>query len=211
MTVEVFRDIPGYEGLYQVSNIGRVKSLPRSGDNNPSGRRLHERILKPDVNQHSHTQYHRVTLCKNGKTRRFLVHRLVASIFIPNPDNKPDINHIDFNGGNNNVDNLEWVTKAENMQHSDIAGRQIKPKMMGMEKSRSIRQQTAEVRFKQLLGDNFIRTWIGGEVPGFNYTKGKRFVEYKCLQCGVIHIDKHVYLYNRSGKCRNCHTRRMKI
>ena len=116
---EIFKDIKGYEGLYQVSNLGNVKSLPK-GDGNGNK----ERILKFDnSNKTNTTTYLRVTLSGNGKTKRFSVHRLVAEAFIPNPDNKPHVNHIDNNGENNTVANLEWCTHSENMVHAQKQGR----------------------------------------------------------------------------------------
>lgn len=72
------------------------------------------RFLKPDVNR----GYKRVTLCHDGITTRHLVHRLVAEAFVPNPEGKPHVNHLDGNPSNNNVDNLEWCTPSENEYHS---------------------------------------------------------------------------------------------
>ena len=100
--IEQWKDVKGYEGLYQVSSIGRVKSL-----------RI-DRMLKPN----NHHEYNRVSLVKDGKKRNCLVHRLVAMAFIPNPSNKKQINHINKNRSDNRVDNIEWVTQRENTNHS---------------------------------------------------------------------------------------------
>ena len=105
---EEWRDIEGYLGLYQVSNKGRVKSLERIDSNNHP---IKEKILKPGVNQ---IKWRRVRLCKNGKSKMWSVHRLVALAFIPNPNNYPVINHRDEDGSNNNVENLEWCTVTYN-------------------------------------------------------------------------------------------------
>jgi len=119
---EIWRDIKGYEGLYQVSNLGRVKSLSRKYKHNMFGKKIiyktsKERLLTININQ----GYAHVVLCKNGKCKQKLLHRLIAQSFIPNPENKPNINHIDGNGLNNNLDNLEWCTQKENIKHaSDI-------------------------------------------------------------------------------------------
>ena len=105
--IEIFKDIPGYEGLYQVSNIGRVKSLPRNGTINK------ERIL----NQENSKGYKRVSLNKNNKAKHFSVHRLVAEAFIPNPLNKPQIDHINTVKDDNRVINLRWCTAKENQRN----------------------------------------------------------------------------------------------
>ena len=101
---EVWKDISGYEGHYQVSDQGRVKSLKQGK----------ERILKPinDVNG-----YLRVNLWKNGDKKNYLIHRLVAMTFIPNPQNFTQINHIDEDKSNNNVNNLEWCTAKYNINY----------------------------------------------------------------------------------------------
>ena len=102
---EVFKDIKDYEGLYQVSNLGRVKSLQMGK----------ERILKPSFDRYG---YFHVTLCKNKKRKGFTVHRLVAQTFIQNPLNLPQINHIDGNKTNNNITNLEWCDLSYNIKHA---------------------------------------------------------------------------------------------
>lgn len=107
---EEWKTIPDYPA-YQVSNFGRVKSFKRSKS----------RILKSVVNCKG---YLCVELCKNGKGKLFFVHRLVAQAFIPNPENKPEINHIDGHPLNNHFSNLEWCTRAENMRHAVDTGLQ---------------------------------------------------------------------------------------
>lgn len=107
---EEWRDIKGFEGLYVVSNTGKVKALERLVMNNGGLQHKHERILKPHIDR----GYKSVVLCKDGKTYPRAVHRLVAIAFIPNLDNKPNVDHIDTNPSNNNVENLKWVTQKEN-------------------------------------------------------------------------------------------------
>lgn len=122
--MEIWKDISEYEGLYQVSNLGRVRSLERIIVNkNGEYQRYNEMLLKFDVMLSSNTKYHRVTLCKNHKTKRFFVHRLVALMFIPNPSSKEYVNHIDNDGINNSIFNLEWCTHSENMLHAQKQGR----------------------------------------------------------------------------------------
>ena len=101
---EIWRDIDGYEGLSQISNKGRVKSLKWGK----------ERILKPLINS---SGYLKVGLCKNGRVDQLQLHRLVAESFIANPENKPQVNHKDENKLNNCVNNLEWSTAKENSNY----------------------------------------------------------------------------------------------
>lgn len=105
--IEIWKDITGYEGLYQVSNLGRVKSTQYFHGTN-------ERILKPIS---THNGYFRVHLRKDGKLKTFKIHRLVAEAFIPNPDNLPQINHKDEDKTNNRVDNLEWCSARYNCNY----------------------------------------------------------------------------------------------
>ena len=116
---EIWKDVPGYEGLYQVSNMGLVKSLARTRKAYTPGKGsweapVNERILKAHITRH----YFSVVLAKDGNKKTTSVHRLVAKAFIPNPLEKPQVNHIDGNKINNRADNLEWVTAKENTIHS---------------------------------------------------------------------------------------------
>ena len=107
---EVWKDVIGYEGLYQVSNLGRVKSFPRHGT--PSNC---ARILK----QHKDGKgYKRLWLCKEGIQKNYKVHRLVAEAFLPNVDNLPQVNHKDENKANNSVSNLEWCNNQYNAPYN---------------------------------------------------------------------------------------------
>lgn len=105
---ESWKDIEGYEGLYQVSNKGNVKSLV---DNN--GVSI-EKILKPFIGSNGYLQ---VILYKNKTSKIYAVHRLVANAFLPNPTNLPCVNHKDENVENNNVENLEWCTYKDNCNY----------------------------------------------------------------------------------------------
>lgn len=107
MENEIWKDVVGYDGLYQVSNLGRVKSV---------GSYYHKEIILKE--QFFKQGYSKTTLYKKGKPKSFKTHRLVALAFIHNPENKPQINHKDGNKSNNCVDNLEWVSAKENMQHA---------------------------------------------------------------------------------------------
>lgn len=109
---EVWKPIIGYEGLYEISNIGRVKSLNKVRVN---GVWYNEKIIRPKPNKDI---YHRVELSKNGKRRIIGVHQLIGWSFIPNPENKPNINHKNGIRNDNRVENLEWCTQKENIQHA---------------------------------------------------------------------------------------------
>ena len=111
MTEEVWRDVKGYEGLYQVSNMGRVKSLGRK---DRFGRVIKERILEPAV---THNGYMRVGLHVDGKRKMLRVHRLVCEAFHENPDNKSEVNHVNEDKTDNRACNLEWSTRTENCNH----------------------------------------------------------------------------------------------
>lgn len=102
---EIWKDIEGYEGLYEISSFGRVKSYNGYGH-------AKKILLKPGK-----CRYYNVILSKNGEKKSFLIHRLVAQAFIPNPNNCAYINHKDENKLNNNVDNLEWCTQKYNCNY----------------------------------------------------------------------------------------------
>lgn len=115
MENEIWKDIKGYEGLYQVSNLGRIKSLERKSKTKGNVEYIKkEKVLKE---RFSHG-YVSVILYKNGTKKNFRVHRLVAKAFLVNPKNLPQINHINFNRSDNRIENLEWVTAKENIQHN---------------------------------------------------------------------------------------------
>ena len=114
-----WRPIKGYEGLYEVSNTGEIKSLPKVRKNGSGYYIQKEKLLRQS---NTTTGYKKVELVKDGKRKSLKVHRLVAQAFIPNPQNKPQVNHLDGNKINNNVSNLEWATISENVQHGYDTG-----------------------------------------------------------------------------------------
>lgn len=118
---EIWKDVPDFSG-YQVSNLGRVKTLTRKVWNpaNGSYSLIKGGIMKEDCVGKVYAQ---INLRKNGKYKKFLLHRLVAWVFIPNPDNLPEVNHKNCNKRDNRSDNLEWATRLTNAQHANRNGR----------------------------------------------------------------------------------------
>lgn len=111
---EIWKNIEGYEGKYQVSNLGRVKSMIGQ-----------EKVLHPKKHRNGHLQ---IGLHKDKKRKTMYIHRLVAQAFIPNPDNLPCVNHKDENPNNNNVDNLEWCTQKYNCNYGTRVDRIMETK-----------------------------------------------------------------------------------
>lgn len=126
---EIWKDVPNYEGIYQVSNLGNIKSLKydRTGE---------ERILKTNKDSGG---YLKVNLYKNRKPKTYLVHRLVATVFLPNPDNLEEVNHINQIKNDNRVSNLEWCDAKYNCNYGTRNDRMVstrtKKNSYGAEKS----------------------------------------------------------------------------
>lgn len=133
---EIWKDIPGYEGLYQASNLGRIKSLPKYNNH-------YERIMKQTINPRDKRLS--VILCKNPQAhKRISVHRLVALSFIENPNGYAEVNHKDENPQNNTAENLEWCSRKYNMNYGTT------PKRLNIKKKKSvigIREDGKELMF----------------------------------------------------------------
>lgn len=192
---EIFKDIIGFEGNYSISNKGRVISKKRTA-----------KYLKFDISVCNHTSYGRVTLCKDGDTSRHLIHRLVAEHFIENPKNKPHVNHIDNDGLNNCVTNLEWCTASENMQHSVIQGRQVKSQQRATEAAVITNYRRYINVWKNKLGGRFLSFHPAETVDQGTNTKPCAAVTYYCMSC---HTERLCFtnareLTKHNGKCPNC-------
>ena len=139
MSEEIWKDIEEYEGLYQVSNLGRVYSVKRN---------KYKKLSKDKDG------YLFVCISKQGKHKGYRVHRLVAQAFIPNPENKPQINHIDGDKTNNVMKNLEWVTCKENIIHAHKNGLSYKAKGKDhFNYGKSLAEETKEKMSKKRKGE----------------------------------------------------------
>lgn len=136
MNKEIWKDIPNYEGLYQASSLGRIKSLNFNG----TGK---EKIMRPRTGN----RYYMIALWKDRKRKDLLLHRVIAETFIENKENKPFVNHKDENCFNNSVNNLMWCTHKENMN-------------WGTRNERISKHSSKKRKINQYdLNDNFIKQW----------------------------------------------------
>lgn len=173
---EMWKDIEGYEGLYQVSSLGRVKSLERLVKNNKKGgfRLIKEKVLSLCS---SGRKYYYVTLNKGFSRQKVYIHRLVAEAFLPNPENKPCIDHINTIKTDNRIENLKWVTAHENTQNP-ITLQRIKDACTEDEIKR-------QIQVKKNNG-----TWNGRKV--FQYSKDGAFIaEYETLSDAAKVLKKN--------------------
>lgn len=160
MENEVWKDIKGYEGLYQVSNLGNIRSL--NAMINCKGARgidkhiRYGRVLSKAIGT---TGYYIIVLSKNSKTKQARIHRLVAEAFIDNPNNYPCVNHIDGNKLNNNVDNLEWCSHSHNNKEAYRLG--LKKSTWKGKINKENPNSKPIMQFD--LEDNFIRNWESAE------------------------------------------------
>lgn len=118
---EIWKDVIGYEGIYKVSNLGRVKSIERTKQNYSKRQFVPSCFLKPYIS----VGYYKVDLSKNRKRKRYFIHRLLGDHFIPNPENKKTINHKNGIKTDYRLENLEWATQSEQMKHALETGLRI--------------------------------------------------------------------------------------
>ena len=136
MGIPVLKDIPGYEGRYSASADGRIYSHKT------------KRWLKPNISRNG---YESVELFNKGMRKRMLIHRLIAIAFIPNPENKEQVNHRDENKRNNSIENLEWSTRKENMNYGTRTLRQINSTDYTSEKRKNIARENGKAAAKPVL------------------------------------------------------------
>ena len=188
----MFKDIMGYEGLYQINDEGDVKSTPSDGKP--------KRMLKQEIVKRKHTNYKRVSLSKNGIVTKHQVHRLVARAFISNEWDKPHVNHLDNNGENNWKNNLEWCTHSENMKHAQSQGRLFNAQSKG---GKTLGKTTSsKTKWKERIG----LAYNGIVIKSIN-TQGKHpRGDVECLLCGKDYeISLEALLMNRKTTgCKSC-------
>lgn len=184
---EIWRDIEGFEGLYQVSNLGNVKSL---GNN----KNKKEKILKPSKNIWGYLQ---VWLIKDGRRYAKTVHRLVAEAFIPNPDNLPEINHKSEDKTDNSVKNLEWCTHEYNMNYGNrnkkIAKKLSKP-VICIETGIFFSSTMDAERKTGINSGNISNCCLGRQKHAGGYS-WKYATAEDILRNGLQYADKEVFLY----------------
>lgn len=146
-TIENWKPVIGYEGIYEISNKGLIRSIDRVIQINGTSHRIKGRVLSIYTDN---LGYQRITLSKEGKLHTMCIHKLVAEAFIPNPENKPCIDHIDTNPSNNCVDNLRWCTHSENMNNP-----------LTILNSREGHKHKPVLQYD--LKDNFITEYISGK------------------------------------------------
>jgi hypothetical protein len=175
MSEEIWKAIAGYEAQYEVSNFGRIKSL----NFNRTGK---ERILKSVTIKSGYCQ---VSLCENNNCIIHSVHRLVAKAFIPNPENKPEVNHINGVKADNRVENLEWNTQSENGSHAYKTGLS------------KVSEKTRLAVSKNGKDSQIISTWINEkldlEFTGNSLELVRAFPDQKLSQGALSHVRTDKY------------------
>lgn len=195
---EIYKAIEGYEGRYEVSNLGNVRTL--------FGRvnKLTEpKIMNPEIFHKPYTSYARVQL--SNPRKRFLVHRLVATAFIANLEDKPQVNHIDNNGLNNSIENLEWVTGSENLLHAQRQGRLTTAQSSGGV-SQGIKTTKEAIESAEALVGNIYGNWKVIESLGLKSvgTKNIKRVQLMCVCIGCNNLYKVDRFQLTNGKAKVC-------
>ena len=198
---EVYVPIKGYEDRYEVSNKGNIRTL-KSRVNTLKI----PKILNPEIVNKNYTKYARVQL--SNPRQRISVHRLVAEHFLINTENKPIVNHKDNNGLNNSVENLEWVTQSENLQHSQNQGRLYKSQSKGGIVTSTNARIKALEKANSFIGTIF-GTWKVTQNLGF-LPVGKQGIKRihficECINCNNKYkVVKEYLLKKKPKKCNIC-------
>ena len=189
--MEKWKQIKGYEGLYEVSIYGNVKSFHKNTEG---------KIMCLSTQKNSHTNYKALILVdKDGNKKSVRVHRLVAEAFIPNHKNKRFVNHIDNNGENNKVENLEWCTQSENIQYSQNQNRSEQ-----IHKANKIQSEKAKKNRESMIGKKYGKWLVLKALPKDYTTKTIAKMMCRC-ECGTEKEVDMISLKNgRSTQCKSC-------
>lgn len=144
--VEIWKPVVGYEGLYEVSNFGRVKGISRMVKGKFNNLRYQKETMR--IQQINNRGYCTLRLCKDGKYKQHFVHRLVATAFIPNDDETLEVNHKDEDKTNNYAFNLEWVTRKENMNYGNAKNKRYGRELKSNKYANSKRNRIRKIRIK---------------------------------------------------------------
>ena len=175
---EIWKDIEGYEGLYQVSNLGDVRSLKYAGGNKV-------KLLKQTTNKGGYKQ---VILHKDGKRKNYKVHRLVAMVFISNPNNYKEVNHKDENPSNNDVSNLEWCTSEYNKNYGTRTKR-ASESLKGKHRSEETKKKISESKKGKYKGKD-----SPNAKPILMYDKKGNFIKrFECIHDANEYLGKGKY------------------
>ena len=187
---EIWKDIEGYEGLYQVSNYGNIKSLSKVVKNAYGVHRTEDKIFKPQTKKNGYLQ---IQLSKNGKQKHYKVHRLVALTYIANPNNYPCVNHKDENKLNNHVSNLEWCTYEYNTNYG-TRNKRASEKLKGKMKNKKLTKQQLEKRYRKVkcitTGEIFNSIKEASSKTGANSSNITQCCKGKCKTTGIDPITK---------------------
>ncbi len=201
---EIWKDVVGYEGLYKVSNLGRVKSIDRVVVNSLGvPRRFYGKTMV--LQSAKNTGYAMVSLNKNGVSTCKYVHGIVGEAFIYNPHNKPYINHKDFNRTNNLVSNLEWVTNGENVKHSYTRDRHRGSGLIGEDVGNSKITNEQSLLIKQYLENGKRPKWISEKlsIPKYALYKITQGLNWKHLEIKNERNNYRCHLTNSQIKMIN--------
>lgn len=187
---EIWADVKGYEGLYQVSNIGNVRSLPRTVKQMNNGTlAVHHYEGRQRVLNRLPNGYLQVTLWKDGQVEYFQVHRLVAAHFIPNPENKPEVDHINAIRHDNRLENLRWVTHSEN-QNNPISRQKMSDGLKGKPITEEHRRSLRESHLGKKLPEEQKRK-IGEAQTGEKHWRATPVEQYD-LNGNLIHVFRFI-------------------
>lgn len=180
MQNEYWKSVVGFEGFYEVSNYGKVRSIERYVKQSGHLRFVPQKMKQETVNR---SGYPVVTLCKDRKSRQYLIHRLVAEAFIPNPDNKPFVDHINTNIKDYRVENLRWVTAKENANN--------KLTLVHCRENTYTKERTDKI-----LETKRGKSYKGAPKRVFQFTKDGVFIkEYSSVAEAIREIGKNIGIY----------------